>query len=112
MMQIRKMNKERLIQNCLQMIGGDANQAKVEQLIASAFAFINWYTFQSYSIDHVVDVPIDVLSIVVDLVAMKYHDVGNVIAEKLSDYSVTYSNEDLSEKMRPILNRYVIYYVS
>lgn len=105
------MDKSQLIQNCSSLIWWEVNTARVELLIQSALAFINGYTFQSYSIDELSALPVDIISILTDLVVNKYHDKGNIQSERISDYSISYSSNDLNEQYKSLLNRYIIYHV-
>lgn len=105
------MDKEALIQNICTGIGWEVDVARVEVLIRSALAFINGYTFQNFSIDEVESLPVDIVSILTDLVVSKYQDKGNIQSERISDYAISYSSLDLSEQYRSLLNRYIIYHV-
>ncbi len=105
------MDKNTFIQNISTLIWWEVNLARVELLINSALAFVNGYTFQNFSIYELSTLPADILSIVSDLIVMKYHDKGNIQSERISDYAISYSTSDLSEQYRSLLNRYVIYHV-
>ena len=70
-MEKRKMNKEQLIQNCITVLGGEQDKATIELLVQSAFAFVNSYTFQDYSLDTPEKIPQDIFFAVIDMVKLK-----------------------------------------
>ena len=66
-----RMNKDQLIQNCITALGGEQDRAMIELLVQSAFAFVNSYTFQDYSLDAPEKIPQDIFFAVIDLVKLK-----------------------------------------
>jgi len=105
------MTQEELIQT-LKTLLWENDQTKVTLLINSAIAYINWYTFQDYSLSTISDIPYDVLMVIIELVKNKYYEKIWVESERLSDYSITYSSKDLTRDCRTLLNRYRIIYVN
>ena len=87
------------------------DETKIVLLINSAIAYINWYTFQDYSLSAIESIPSDVFMVILELVKNKYYEKTWVESERLSDYSITYSSKDLTRECRTLLNRYRIIYV-
>ena len=104
------MSREDLIHNC-SIQTWETNEDKLVILINSALTFINWYTFQDYSLENIQDIPQDILYIIIDLVCLKMNQKAGVSSERLSDYSITYSPSDILTSHRSVLNKYRIIYV-
>ncbi len=104
------MTREELIAT-LQSLLWENDETKIVLLINSAIAYINWYTFQNYSLSDISSIPTDVFMVIIELVKNKYHEKVWVESERLSDYSITYSSRDLTRECRTLLNRYRIIYV-
>lgn len=81
---------------------------KVNVLLDYALAYVNWYTFQKFSFCDFDVIPDDILSVLIDLVKNKYHEKIWVESERLSDYSISYSRNDLSEWNKVLLDKYRI----
>jgi hypothetical protein len=107
------MTKEQLIEKCCIRIEWENNTARVECLIDSALAFINSYTFQNYSFENgdIDNIPKDIFPCIIEMVYNKRNQKSGIQSERLSDYSITYTNEDINQKIEKLLNKYVIYYV-
>ena len=101
-----RMNKEQLIQNCITVLGGGRDKAMIELLAQSAFAFVNSYTFQDYSLDKADKIPQDIFFAVIDLVKIKATQKLGISSERLSDYSITFSNEEVPNAVKVLLDRY------
>ena len=101
-----RMNKEQLIQNCITVLGGEQDKATIELLVQSAFAFVNSYTFQDYSLDKADEIPQDIFFAVIDLVKIKATQKLGISSERLSDYSITFSNEEVPNAVKVLLDRY------
>lgn len=104
------MSKNEIISICSTCLD-NPDETKIRYLIGSAIAFINGYTFQNYSIDEVENIPDDVVFCIFDLVQFKCNSKEWVSSERLSDYSITYSAEDITRKIKNVLNRYRIIHV-
>lgn len=102
------MNKEQLIQNCITVLGGEQDKATIELLVQSAFAFVNSYTFQDYSLDTPEKIPEAIFFAVMDLVKIKHTQKLGIDSERLSDYSITFSNEEVPNAVKVLLDRYRI----
>lgn len=81
---------------------------KVNVLLDYALAYVNWYTFQKFSFSDFDVIPDDILSVLIDLVKNKYYEKIWVESERLSDYSISYSRNDLSEWNKVLLDKYRI----
>ena len=104
------MTREELIQT-LSTLLWENDETKIIFLINSAIAYINWYTFQNYSLNDLNLIPYDIFMVIIELVKDKYHEKIWIESERLSDYSITYSTKDLTDECRILLNRYRIIYV-
>lgn len=104
------MTREELI-TTLSTLLWENEEAKILLLINSAIAYINWYTFQNYSLNDISSIPYDVFMVIIELVKNKYHEKVGVESERLSDYSITYSSKDLTDECKILLNRYRIIHV-
>ena len=104
------MTREELIDS-LSALLWEYDETKIVLMINSAIAYINWYTFQNYSLNDLNSIPHDVFMVIIELVKNKYHEKIWIESERLSDYSVTYSTKDLTDECRILLNRYRIIYV-
>ena len=104
------MTREELIDSLSALLWED-DETKIVLMINSAIAYINWYTFQNYSLNDLNSIPHDVFMVILELVKNKYHEKIWIESERLSDYSVTYSTKDLTDECRILLNRYRIIYV-
>lgn len=104
------MTKEELIAT-LKTLLWENEETKIILLINSAIAYINWYTFQNYSLNSISDIPTDVFMVILELVKNKYYEKTWVESERLSDYSITYSTKDLTNECEILLNRYRIIHV-
>lgn len=102
------MNKEELINNCISVLGGEHDAKMVELMIQSAFAFVNSYTFQDYSLDKADKIPEAIFFAVMDLVKIKHTQKLGIASERLSDYSITFSNEEVPSAVKVLLDRYRI----
>lgn len=101
------MSREELI-NTLQTLLWENEETKIILLVNSAIAYINWYTFQDYSLSDLESIPTDIFMVIIELVKGKYYEKVWIESEKLSDYSVTYTSKDLSTEARILLDRYRI----
>ena len=101
------MTREELIAT-LQSLLWENDETKIVLLINSAIAYINWYTFQNYSLSDISNIPTDVFMVIIELVKNKYHEKVWVESERLSDYSITYSSRDLTRECKIMLSRYRI----
>ena len=104
------MTREELIDSLSALLWED-DETKIVLMINSAIAYINWYTFQNYSLNDLNSIPHDVFMVIIELVKNKYHEKIWIESERLSDYSVTYSTKDLTDECRILINRYRIIYV-
>ena len=104
------MTREELIAT-LKSLLWENDETKIIVFINSAIAYINWYTFQNYSLNDLNSIPHDVFMVIIELVKNKYHEKIWIESERLSDYSITYSTKDLTDECRILLNRYRIIYV-
>lgn len=102
------MNKEQLIQNCITVLGGGQDKVMIELLVQSAFAFVNSYTFQDYSLNTPGGIPQDIFFAVIDLVKIKATQKIWLQSERLSNYAVTYENEEVPNAVKVLLDRYRI----
>lgn len=102
------MNKEQLIQNCITVLGGGQDKVMIGLLIQSAFSFVNSYTFQDYSLDKSEEIPQDIFFAVIDLVKIKATQKIWLQSERLSNYAVTYENEEVPNAVKVLLDRYRI----
>lgn len=105
------MNKEQLIQNCITVLGGGRDKAMIELLVQSAFAFVNSYTFQDYSLDKIdkIDkIPEAIFFAVMDLVKIKHTQKLGIASERLSDLTMVYTNEEVPNAVKVLLDRYRI----
>ena len=105
------MSKEELI-NILSTLLWENDQTKIVLMINSAIAYINWYTFQNYSLNDLNSIPHDVFMVIIELVKNKYHERIWIESERLSDYSITYKTSDLTDESKILLDRYRIIYVN
>ena len=105
------MTREELIET-LKTLLWENDETKIIYLINSAIAYINWYTFQNYSLTDLSSIPYDIFMVIIELVKNKYHEKIGVQSEKLSDYSITYTTKDLSNDAKILLDRYRIIYVN
>ena len=101
------MYREELI-NTLKLLLWENDENKILIFINSAIAYINWYTFQNYSLSSLPSIPYDIFMVIIELVKDKYFEKVWIESEKLSDYSVTYTSKDLSTDARILLDRYRI----
>ena len=104
------MTREELIAT-LKSLLWENDETKIIVFINSAIAYINWYTFQNYSLNDLNLIPYDIFMVIIELVKDKYHEKIWIESERLSDYSITYSTKDLTDECRILLNRYRIIYV-
>ena len=104
------MTREELIAT-LKSLLWENDETKIIVFINSAIAYINWYTFQNYSLNDLNLIPYDIFMVIIELVKDKYHEKIWIESERLSDYSITYSTKDLTDESRILLNRYRIIYV-
>lgn len=104
------MTREELIDSLSVLLWED-DETKIVLMINSAIAYINWYTFQNYSLNDLNLIPHDIFMVIIELVKNKYYEKVWIESERLSDYSITYSNKDLTEECKILLNRYRIIYV-
>ena len=102
------MSKEELILT-LKDVLNENDENKIILLINSAIAYVNWYTLQDYSFSSLESIPYDVLMVVINLVSVKYHEKVWVESERLADYSISYSKDDLTMDDKFLLNKYIIY---
>ena len=105
------MTREELIAT-LKSLLWENDETKIIVFINSAIAYINWYTFQNYSLNDLNLIPYDIFMVIIELVKDKYHERVWVESERLSDYSVTYTTKDLSNDAKILLDRYRIIYVN
>nr|DAF36106.1 MAG TPA: PORTAL PROTEIN, 15 PROTEIN, HEAD PROTEIN, VIRAL INFECTION, TAILED.2A [Caudoviricetes sp.] len=103
-----RMNKEQLIQNCITVLGGGRDKAMIELLVQSAFAFVNSYTFQDYSLDKIDKIPEAIFFAVMDLVKIKHTQKLGIASERLSDLTMVYTNEEVPNAVKVLLDRYRI----
>ena len=101
------MYREELI-NTLKLLLWENDENKILIFINSAIAYINWYTFQNYSLSSLPSIPYDIFMVIIELVKDKYYEKVWIESEKLSDYSITYTSKDLSTDARILLDRYRI----
>ena len=101
------MYREELI-NTLKSLLDENEESKILIFINSAIAYINWYTFQNYSLNTLPSIPYDIFMVIIQLVKDKYYEKIWIESEKLSDYSVTYKSSDLSSEAKILLDRYRI----
>ena len=101
------MSREELI-NTLKSLLDENEESKILIFINSAIAYINWYTFQNYSLNTLPSIPYDIFMVIIQLVKDKYYEKIWIESEKLSDYSVTYKSSDLSSEAKILLDRYRI----
>ena len=101
------MTREELI-NTLKSLLDENEESKILIFINSAIAYINWYTFQNYSLNTLPSIPYDIFMVIIQLVKDKYYEKIWIESEKLSDYSVTYKSLDLSSEAKILLDRYRI----
>lgn len=104
------MTREELI-TTLSTLLWENEETKIVLLINSAIAYINWYTFQNYSLSDLNSIPSDVFMVIIELVKNKYHEKVGVESERLSDYSISYKTSDLTDEIKILLDRYRIIYV-
>ena len=104
------MTREELIQT-LSILLWENDETKIIFLINSAIAYINWYTFQNYTLSDISSIPSDVFMVIIELVKNKYYEKVGVESERLSDYSISYRSSDLTDEAKILLNRYRIIYV-
>ena len=104
------MTREELIQT-LSILLWENDETKIIFLINSAIAYINWYTFQNYSLNDLNLIPYDIFMVIIELVKNKYYEKVGVESERLSDYSISYRSSDLTDEAKILLNRYRIIYV-
>ena len=104
------MTREELIQT-LSTLLWENDETKIIFLINSAIAYINWYTFQNYTLSDISSIPSDVFMVIIQLVKNKYYEKVGVESERLSDYSISYRSSDLTDEAKILLNRYRIIYV-
>jgi len=101
------MTREELI-TTLKSLLDENEESKILIFINSAIAYINWYTFQNYSLNTLPSIPYDIFMVIIQLVKDKYYEKIWIESEKLSDYSVTYKSSDLSSEAKILLDRYRI----
>ena len=104
------MTREELIDSLSALLWED-DETKIVLMINSAIAYINWYTFQNYSLNDLSSIPHDVFMVIIELVKNKYYEKVGVESERLSDYSISYRSSDLTDEAKILLNRYRIIYV-
>ena len=104
------MTREELIQT-LSTLLWENDEIKIIFLINSAIAYVNWYTFQNYSLSDIDLIPSDIFMVIIELVKNKYYGKVGVESERLSDYSISYRSSDLTDKAKVLLNRYRIIHV-
>jgi len=104
----KKMSTRTELISLLKDLLWENDEDKIVVYIDSAIAYINWYTFQNYRLSSFDDIPVDIISVIIELVKNKYHERIGVQSEKLSDYSITYSTIDLDLKFRVLLDKYRI----
>lgn len=105
------MTREELIAT-LKSLLWENDETKIIVFINSAIAYINWYTFQNYSLNDLSSIPYDIFMVIMELVKNKYHERIWIESERLSDYSITYKSSDLSNDAKILLDRYRIIYVN
>ena len=101
------MSREELI-NTLKSLLWENDESKILIFINSAIAYVNWYTFQNYSLNDISSIPTDIFMVILELVKNKYYEKIWVESERLSDYSITYSTKDLTSDCKILLDRYRI----
>ena len=84
------MTREELIAT-LKSLLWENDETKIIVFINSAIAYINWYTFQNYSLNDLSSIPTDIFMVIIELVKDKYYERIGVESERLSDYSITYT---------------------
>ena len=104
------MSREELI-STLKTLLWENDETKIVIFINSAIAYINWYTFQDYSLNDISSIPTDIFMVIMELVKNKYYEKVWIQSEKLSDYSITYTSQDLTSECKILLDRYRIIYV-
>ena len=104
------MDRQELI-NTLKSLLWENDETKIVIFINSALAYINWYTFQDYSLNDITSIPTDIFMVIIELVKNKYYEKVWVESEKISDYSITYRSSDLTDECHILLDRYRIIYV-
>lgn len=101
------MNKEELINNCISVLGAEQDKARMDLLVQSALAFVNAYTFQNYDFE-AQQIPHEIFYALIDLVKVKTTQKLGINSERLSDYAITYSNEEIPHAVKVILDKYRI----
>ncbi len=101
------MTREELI-STLKTLLNENQEDKIIVLINTAIAYINWYTFQNYSLYTFPSMPYDIFMVIIELVKDKYYQKIWIASEKLSDYAITYTSKDLSSDAKILLDRYRI----
>ena len=101
------MTREELI-STLKTLLNENQEDKIIILINTAIAYINWYTFQNYSLSSFPSMPYDIFMVIIELVKDKYYQKIWIASEKLSDYAITYTSKDLSSDAKILLDRYRI----
>ena len=104
------MSREELI-NTLKSLLWENDESKILIFINSAIVYVNWYTFQNYSLNSLPSIPYDIFMVIIELVKDKYYEKVWIESERLSDYSITYTSKDLSSDAKILLDRYRIIYV-
>lgn len=89
-------------------MGGGQDTGMVDLWVQSAFAFINAYTFQDYSLEKAESIPQDIFFAVIDLVKIKATQKLGITSERLSDYAISFSNEEVPSAVKVLLDRYRI----
>ena len=67
------MTREELIAT-LKSLLWENDETKIIVFINSAIAYINWYTFQNYSLNDLNLIPYDIFMVIIELVKDKYHE--------------------------------------
>ena len=101
------MSREELIAT-LKSLLWENDETKIIVFINSAIAYINWYTFQNYSLNDLNLIPYDIFMVIIELVKDKYHERVWVESERLSDYSISYKSTDITDECKILLDRYRI----
>ena len=104
----KKMSTRTELISLLKDLLWENDEDKIVVYMDSAIAYINWYTFQNYRLSSFDDIPVDIISVIIELVKNKYHERIGVQSEKLSDYAITYTSKDLSSDAKILLDRYRI----
>lgn len=102
------MNKEELINNCISVLGGVQDRSIIELVVKSALAYVNSYTFQGYSLDRPDLIPQEVFFAIIEIVKFKMTQKLGIQAEKLSDYAITYTSNELPISITTLLDPYRI----